>query len=430
MNNIGVRADVLARIMYDRGQCVFEFSNLEGSLANLVYMTQAVPGYAFNTAELINQGIDLGDIQVGDLVFFAERWSDGIPVATSYSGYKDISHVAIVTGVKRFDPDMLYGGGSVKSGSYNEFMAGYYHEITEVSSLACASHFSYSGEVEIDNWKTVNIDDYNIEPWITRPLWENLIVEPMPKGSKSGSPVLAWGGSIVMVCRPDLRVPSMEDNLLVEAQRIGLHEMPKSWGALNVVKRARQCTDVKWMVSGYMDRYSTINGVNPNDIPGTTPWFYPLFVEGTQYVGLPSTDEPRETVLGRDCGLDAFVTCAEAYGTKSSVTGIPAAAWYSDEGLLYVYDRLVPNGDLDSCSDVLSSENDIQLGDWVRDDNSCAVVSDIIRSNGVIESVELCNFTNDGLVNDYDVEGLRGGVAVRQWISFEEFKNKYGEVDR
>ena len=112
------------------------------------------------------------------------------------------------------------------------------------------------------------------------------------------------------------------------------------------------------------------------------------------------------------------------------MTGIPAAAWYSDEGLLYVYDRLVPNGDLDSCSDVLSSENDIQLGDWVRDDNSCAVVSDIIRSNGVIESVELCNFTNDGLVNDYDVEGLRGGVAVRQWISFEEFKNKYGEVDR
>ena len=68
------------------------------------------------------------------------------------------------------------------------------------------------------------------------------------------------------------------------AQKLGLHLMPNSLGELNMVRRARQFTDIKWTPSANVKRRSY---AEKDASGGSTLGFQDTFLSGTEYKGIP-----------------------------------------------------------------------------------------------------------------------------------------------
>ncbi len=421
----------IAQWMHDRGQMVMEFD------PDNDYDLYEDGGeyWAYATSDLKNKGLSLEDIQPGDLLFFAEK-ANGVYVEPL--AYKNISHVAIVTKVNSFFTKI----DEVKHAMYQ-------HEIIEVVSKTMA--FAEGGYEEAGS-NYVQISNPLCDTMRKRNLWEN----PLNPGVRTDIK-LAWGETLVMVCRPNLMQAGLDESLVAEAARLGLHTVPDSWGVLNVIKRARQFTDIKWSPANFLNRYSVKYW---EDGPGQTPVYYDAsFVPRIVYKGMPAaaipsqrgdnlskgqTKEKGDTkepsvpykAPGIDTSIDSFAYSVGIPGTINNDYGDIVTGWRFPSDLIrYAFGEVnddfwnhnaLPEFETEETSKAglsLPSYNipagmDIRLGDVF---DRRAIVTDLIKENGAITYVEVCMATREGCYNEDDVDGPYGGLAVRVMMSAYRF---------
>lgn len=370
----------IAELMYKRGQMVLQWNPDEGF---------EYPGVAVITQELAEQGVSPEDIQPGDLVFFAERINDGEYVEPD--AFMHISHVAVVTAAGYFPGNP----------------SGWHHTIAEVISKTMAYE---RGGVQGEHDSVVQYDSDTMQ---IRPLWE------YPEGGKGVD--LAWGGTMVLVCRPDLSTHGEDDSLAMEAARLGLHTVPKTCGVLNVIKRARQFTDIKWTPKKDMERFILKSRGVSNEY-----WPNAKFAAGVEYTGMPlkyETSGGPPAFVGFNIDFDAFVSAVEndktlITGTNDSVAPLVYAG-FTQAVLFYVYDfgTLGQRG---------GNPGDDNILGWAlsRYDGTMYIVTDVIHKEPMTESlIELAEFpvVQDVLPKMSDLlTGPVGGIAQRKWHVLSE----------
>ena len=106
---------------------------------------------------------------------------------------------------------------------------------------------------------------------------------------------------------------------------LGLHTMPENEGTLNVIKRCRQLTDVKWTPAVDLPRYMYVTPTPPSDENYDTDdveHYFGKFIAGVEYKGVPYgrpdclNDSPNDygytyAFVGRDISLETFVTALQ-----------------------------------------------------------------------------------------------------------------------
>lgn len=247
-------------------------------------------------------------------------------------------------------------------------------------------------------------------------------------------------------------VTSLDTELTVEAKRLGLHLMPATIGELNMVKRARQMTDIKWTPAVNLRRRSRVE--YDKELDWSEKW-EDTFLANHEYTGLPyshgyySGAYRNYGMVGFQVSLDAFATsvqfagsymCATdhwnandgvftTYGVTCDTLGCYAMGlsdWYgSDTG----FQTLVNNGTLVSKfagDNIEANINNVHLGDilWKKAVH-VAVITDVVIDDNDDIFIEVSEATTAGSTKP-DVSGLpKGGVARRELWSLEDFFTRF-----
>lgn len=236
------------------------------------------------------------------------------------------------------------------------------------------------------------------------------------------------------------------------ANRLGVHLMPATLGELNMVKRARQFTDIKWKPAVNIKRRNVVEyDVNVNYSQGWTD----TFLADTEYKGLPYSHGYYSgayrdfAMVGYQVSIDAFATSAQfadsyfcstdywnqssgiytTYGVTCDTLGcytMGLTTWYgSDAG----FQTLVNNGIIVSqfSGDSIAANIDkVHLGDilWKKAVH-VAVITDVVIDDENNIFIEVSEATTRGGTKP-DVNGLqKGGVARRELWSLDEFFTRF-----
>lgn len=247
---------------------------------------------------------------------------------------------------------------------------------------------------------------------------------------------------------------------LEEAWRGITHEKPNSIGELNVVRRCRQMTDIKWTPAFDIPRISQLDG-------GSGVYFEDVFKAGVEYTGIPYGQANRhaqqwgkDAVIGFkpgwEIGFDTFISAVgnpESIIAKDSVyeatTGVHRASFYAIvctalTGYALALPEYYPTdqqGSAPGMTDLgaVSSINleDIHLGDMLWKSTHGAIITDKLRnSDGEIIGIEISEATTIGNA-DWNVQGSQyGGICRRRMWSLEDFAKwgnyhlyRYADVD-
>lgn len=388
----------LAEWMFNHGQCVMQF-NPEVDIILPTTNSSTYEGYMEDSEFLNRRGLSLEDIQPGDLVFFAETEpSINGPVYVQKDGFMNIDHVAIVCDVDSICLDATQS--SVRT-IWN-------HTILEFISPSNAfAHGGVRSETRIEGIEAPFMNK--------RPLW----VDPVDSEGLEYDGTVACGWNMVMVCRPDLHTPSI-NSLANEARKLGMHSVPKNWGIMNAIKRARQFTDVKWTPAVDKERFS-LEYVDPET---DEPVLYEgaKFRAGVEYTGIPCAGidvVPLERRIGMGTmGIEAF---ASTVGIEGSAAASTNCGWSMAElnDPKSVFNNVFYDGST-------SRVNYPVLGDYIVNDVEfySGIVSDIIyKEDGrTPEMCEVSGFFLGGCPNANDKDGPVGGIARRQW--FQVYHNE------
>ena len=232
---------------------------------------------------------------------------------------------------------------------------------------------------------------------------------------------------------------------------IGLHVMPANEGVLNVIRRARQFTDIKWTPAVDLPRICRFES------EGTNYTYEGVFKAGKQYTGMPYSSAKGTKVSrygytrmipGLHISFDSFMTAIENSGTfvseestynesnllstmyGSTCCGLVSYAlgieWTStaDFGTLINNGTLVSKGTISSLFD----DNLVSLGDTIVNAQvHVAIVTDIIKDeSGNVTFIEVSeNVIAGGLLNPSEDGGMYGGHARRKGWSTEEFNQHF-----
>lgn len=231
-----------------------------------------------------------------------------------------------------------------------------------------------------------------------------------------------------------------------QAIMLGLHLMPTTQGELNMVKRARQFTDIKWTPATNIKRRTYAD----NETSASRLGFQDTFLAGTEYKGIPyshgyySGAYRDYAMVGYQVSLEAFITSTlfadsyfctqDVYNTSTSVYtpyggscdtlgcyAMGLETWYgSDSG----FQTLVNNGTIVqkfSGDDIASHISDIHLGDimWKKAVH-VAVITDVV-TEGNTTYIEVSEETTAGGGNPSVVGGQNGGVSRRELWSIDKF---------
>lgn len=235
---------------------------------------------------------------------------------------------------------------------------------------------------------------------------------------------------------------------------LGLHEMPRDENALNIVRRARQLTDIRWTPAVDLPRLMVVQ--RAWDAPGTAEAQYYLgtFEAGKEYKGVPYGRVSQTTdsygyeygTVGHYIGFDAFVSSVSNPKSRLCVTDVSSVS--SHKSLIYA---TVCSGLTCYCLDVaerasasipgisglsligvvnndgtLLGDEQFQIGDVLNKyDFHTAIITDIIRaSDGTIQSIEICDASVAGLSDRNYADGLTGGVCRRKgWTRDQLFES-------
>ena len=246
---------------------------------------------------------------------------------------------------------------------------------------------------------------------------------------------------------PDLILGThLKDSVIIP---LGLHERPISVNALNIVKRCRQMTDIKWVPAVDLPRFML---VQTSDAPETAESqnYKTTFKAGVEYKGIPygrthlTMDDYGYTyvTVGNYIGFDTFISSVSNPKSKmcvediSNVTG-PYSVIYATvcSGLtcyaLDVEER--STGDIDEIpglsligiinnDGVLLDDSTFKIGDVLNKNNyHTAIITDIIRDgNGIIQMIELSDASTGGLADRNYANGKIGGICRRKGWTREQ----------
>lgn len=216
---------------------------------------------------------------------------------------------------------------------------------------------------------------------------------------------------------------------------LGLHEVPKNTGVLNVIKRARQLTDIKWTSEVQIPRVTMIDGDNYSDNP-----YYvdDVFLADTEYTGVPYSSRG---FVGHGVSISCFASAtfnsqyskmkdsvkvdrntASMYGTVcvtlvSYALGIPiVTSTYYDQ---------IP--DLELIGTVPNTVNNVQLGDIVVVASHVAIITDIIRAGNVVKYIEVSESTKHGLENLNRQGKQWGGICRRKMWTADDYAEWFAD---
>lgn len=239
--------------------------------------------------------------------------------------------------------------------------------------------------------------------------------------------------------------------LHTDAVRLGVHLMPNSIGELNMVRRARQLTDIKWKPVMNLKRMSL---AEKDTTTGSAYGFQDTFLANTEYKGIPYSHGYYNGALrnfamvGYQVSLEAFATAVQfadsyiatdqwnasnavytTYGISCDTLVCYAMGldtWYgSDAG----FQTLVNNGTIVaqfSGDNVVANINNIHLGDilWKKAVH-VAVITDVVIDENDNIFIEVSEGTTNGASNPSIIGGQYGGVARRELWDVDTFFTRF-----
>lgn len=242
-----------------------------------------------------------------------------------------------------------------------------------------------------------------------------------------------------------------------EYKDLGLHIPTQDQNVLNIIKKARQITDLKWSTVKNLPRNSKLQDWGLVDC---------LFETNKEYTGLPYIDFTTGQMWGASnlekykriafvyTPVDTFLTStknASSYlcnffdntiekariyygcmcsGLVSYVLNVP---YTSTSAMLTVDDnhsKGIPG--LDDTGFIVGTMdlNNLMLADIVTYYSSqlghTAIISDIIKEGSTIKFIEVSEETTVGLTSRSFANGLTGGLARRVFFNVEDFISRYG----
>lgn len=297
---------------------------------------------------------------------------------------------------------------------------------------------------------------------------------PAEPESESEAPLIKEEETTVLPSAPE---SGNRDRLKEEAESLGLHTVPESEKELNIIKRARQMTDVKWTPAVDLPRY---NKVSKNDTNGNSDDYRGVFRAGVEYTGLPygkcqDTDADPNTnypcaaygcsdfYVGFRIPFETFITsvvnensylCTRAGNASSdfslhisTVYAIVCSALASYSlGLDAPYTCVQLGGETGKALGLNTADptdqtvaqlsasgklNGIHLGDVLNRVDThrgshTVVVTDLVKNNGEIEIVEIAEATTTGEADETYAGGEEGGVCRRKGFFRDDFVKLYG----
>lgn len=227
------------------------------------------------------------------------------------------------------------------------------------------------------------------------------------------------------------------------------HAKPPTAGHLNVVRRCRQFTDIKWTPAVDLPRRSQMSG----DTVGTTsPVFEDVFEAGVEYTGIPYARATRDASswgyddmkVGWTVGFDTFISAAmnpeSVVAMRSQYNaGAHNACFYATVcaavcSYAYNLDKYYTAEQLPSAPGISKIGNisdlaltDIQMGDMLLDPTAHgAIVTDLVTDgSGDVTYIEISEATTIGNDN-WNVTGSQlGGLCRRRMWSAADFRVKW-----
>ena len=254
---------------------------------------------------------------------------------------------------------------------------------------------------------------------------------------------------------PDSIVEKREKTYEAQLPPIGLHTMPESEGQLNMVKRCRQLTDIKWTPAVDLPRLMREQKSYPYD-NDYGEYYEGTFKAGTEYTGVPYGRANDITsygyttgFVGLDVSLESFISSISNAGSMLSKTSTFNLADHASTkyavvcsaftcyalNVSYVPTSDIPNinglsliGKIDDNGTRLNSKL-LKLGDVLNlQSYHTAIITDIIYDiDGNVVAVELSEATVAGLADKNYSDGQVGGVCRRKGWSLEMFYTAWGD---
>lgn len=237
---------------------------------------------------------------------------------------------------------------------------------------------------------------------------------------------------------------------------IGLHTMPESEGVLNVIRRARQLTDIKWTPAVDLPRLMLNWATYPVPASAQEDYYRGTFTAGVEYKGIPygrsqsiaETYGYRTMGIGDSTPIEAFIAGVGNPASKISVDstfsktnhtstifasvcsdltcyaiGVPWVATAnipSIPGMTYI-GKVTDNG-------TRISPNAFKLGDILNAQGvHTAVITDIVRDGaGNVTMIEISDASPNGLADKSHADGQTGGVCRRKGWTIEDIYTRWG----
>lgn len=240
-------------------------------------------------------------------------------------------------------------------------------------------------------------------------------------------------------------------NEVVDVLPLGLHTIPQSNGVLNVIKRCRQMTDIKWTPVIDLPRLNSVSG---NFEADPLVVYEGVFKAGKEYTGLPygRTDGNilgyTYAFVGMEIGFDTFVSSVrnadsslcktsryDATNHKSVKYAVVCSTLSSYAfGWSYTPTQSIPNmPNVTKVADIISNGTRMDLSLIKLGDIVClpswhvGIVTDIItNSNGDVSIIEVSEADTCGNGNQSLSGGLDGGICRRRGWTTEDFFETWG----
>ena len=239
---------------------------------------------------------------------------------------------------------------------------------------------------------------------------------------------------------------------------LGLHTVPNNTGVLNVIKRCRQLTDIRWTPAVDLPRFMRVYNGWPLPSGVGNEFYNGVFKAGHEYRGAPYGKTNRKMVeygysnsdLGYHISFETFITSAQNPNSKFckeseyNMSNHESTIYADVCGALvsYAYNFATRQSDSSIASlstmqsvgklndnGVLLNLDRIQLGDCLSlQGYHVAIITDIIRNeSGDVIAVEICDASMTGVADREYGDGDIGGVSRRKGWTAEQLHGNWGE---
>ena len=252
-------------------------------------------------------------------------------------------------------------------------------------------------------------------------------------------------------------IPNRLDRLEAREQYypLGLHTMPENEGVLNVIKRCRQMTDIKWTPAVDLPRLMMVQRSYPIPNTATDEEYEGVFKAGVEYTGIPYGRANDITSYGYDYGFVGkyinFDTFVSAVSNANSIVSKESSFSLTDHesvvyaavcsaltcyalNVAYYPTASIPSiqglnavGKINNNGTLLDPSN-FKLGDILNlTSYHTAIITDIIKdSSGNVKIIELADASTAGLADKNYDDGELGGVCRRKGWTIEQIYNSWG----